>query len=95
MAMIGEQFMVGNEICGMVLSLRYPWDQVKKLRVEPPPQKHHETIKLCRKNNYFFSCLFGTEIRQINTLSKRLENRSEEYYIYHKAKVDLIWITGM
>ena len=27
-------------------------------------------------------------------LSKRLENRSEEYYIYHKAKVDLIWITG-
>ena len=28
MAMIGEQFMVGNEICGMVLSLRYPWDQV-------------------------------------------------------------------
>ena len=29
MAMIGEQFMVGNEICGMVLSLRYPWDQVK------------------------------------------------------------------
>ena len=40
------------------------------------------------------SCLFGTEIRQINMLSKRLENRSEEYYIYHKAKVDLIWITG-
>lgn len=28
MAMIGEQFMVGNEICGMVLSLRYPWDQL-------------------------------------------------------------------
>ena len=28
MAMIGEQFLVGDEICGMVLSLRYPWDQV-------------------------------------------------------------------
>jgi len=28
MAMVGEQFMVGNEICGMVLSLRYPWDQL-------------------------------------------------------------------
>ena len=28
MAMIGEQFMVGNEICGMQLSLRYPYDQV-------------------------------------------------------------------
>jgi len=28
MAMIGEQFMVGNEICGMVLSLRYPWDNL-------------------------------------------------------------------
>lgn len=28
MAMIGEQFLVGDEICGMVLSLRYPWDQL-------------------------------------------------------------------
>ena len=28
MAMVGEQFLVGDEICGMVLSLRYPWDQV-------------------------------------------------------------------
>jgi translation initiation factor 4E len=28
MAMIGEQFMVGNEICGMQLSLRYPYDQL-------------------------------------------------------------------
>ena len=28
MAMVGEQFMVGNEICGMVLSLRCPYDQV-------------------------------------------------------------------
>jgi len=28
MAMVGEQFMVGNEICGMQLSLRYPYDQL-------------------------------------------------------------------
>ena len=33
MAMIGEQFLVGDEICGMVLSLRYPWDQVN---ITPP-----------------------------------------------------------
>ena len=31
MAMIGEQFMVGNEICGMQLSLRYPYDQVSRV----------------------------------------------------------------
>lgn len=28
MAMIGEQFLVGDEICGIVLSLRNPWDQL-------------------------------------------------------------------
>ena len=31
MAMVGEQFLVGDEICGMVLSLRYPWDQVTEM----------------------------------------------------------------
>ena len=46
MAMIGEQFMVGNEICGMVLSLRYPWDQVKFLRI---PMAHSQK-DLARKN---------------------------------------------
>ena len=32
MAMIGEQFLVGDEICGIVLSLRNPWDQVNHNR---------------------------------------------------------------
>ena len=39
MAMVGEQFLVGDEICGMVLSLRYPWDQV-----------NHETKVQCINN---------------------------------------------
>ena len=89
--------MVGNEICGMVLSLRYPWDQVKWVKSFKDPSGHSQNGS-SRKNRKIIwlrsSCLFGTEIRQINMLSKRLENRSEEYYIYHKAKVDLIWITG-
>ena len=45
MAMIGEQFMVGNEICGMVLSLRYPWDQVKFLRI---PMARYRTRREAR-----------------------------------------------
>lgn len=59
------------------------------------PSDHRQNGSVGKKlYNFCYSCLFGTEIRQINMLSKRLENRSEEYYIYHKAKVDLIWITG-
>ena len=61
------------------------------------PFDHGQNGSIRKRKKYIIlnsSCLFGTEIRQINMLSKRLENRSEEYYIYHKAKVDLIWITG-
>ncbi len=38
MAMIGEQFLVGDEICGIVLSLRNPWDQVNRQNHESKDQ---------------------------------------------------------
>ena len=46
MAMIGEQFMVGNEICGMVLSLRYPWDQVKNFKGRALASKNPRNHKM-------------------------------------------------
>ena len=54
MAMIGEQFLVGDEICGIVLSLRNPWDQVNR------------NSSLDSDHNCDFSSQFGIAPRSIN-----------------------------
>ena len=66
MAMVGEQFLVGDELCGIVLSLRNPWDQVFL------HQSHQEFNRLD-------SFLSGTEMLQTKLQSRRFRTRLEEF----------------
>lgn len=66
MAMVGEQFLVGDELCGIVLSLRNPWDQVL-------------IHQMSQEFDQIDSFLSGTEMLQTNLLSRRFRTRLEEF----------------
>lgn len=63
LAMLGEQFMVGEEICGAVVSVRF---QVRAQRVVPLISRHCNLMRLHISRRTSF--LSGTKLRAIRQL---------------------------